>query len=104
MGDALAQPLCVRALRKGRWCCSSSPAAGSNSEHVETIDEIRPALPWLYFLGARVDEKAALWAAEVAELMLRHSGGNRRLAVDRCDPWGAEKLKAKASRCSTPSR
>ncbi|MNG75117.1 Xaa-Pro aminopeptidase [compost metagenome] len=67
-----------------------------NSEHVETIDEIRPALPWLYFLaGPRVDEKAALWAAEVAELMVRHSAGNRRLAVDRCDPWGAEKLKAK---------
>jgi len=67
-----------------------------NSEHVETIDEIRPALPWLYFLaGPRVDEKAALWAAEVAELMVRHSGGNRRLAVDRCDPWGAEKLKAR---------
>lgn len=67
-----------------------------NSEHVETIDEIRPALPWLYFLaGPRVDEKAALWAAEVAELMVRHAGGNRRLAVDRCDPWGAEKLKGK---------
>jgi len=26
--------------------------------------------------------------------MARHGAGNRRLAVDRCDPWGAERLKA----------
>ncbi|NBA94897.1 Xaa-Pro peptidase family protein [Pseudomonas sp. R5(2019)] len=66
-----------------------------NSEHVETIDEIRPAIPWVYFLaGPRVEEKARQWAQEVAALMDRFSGHNRRLAVDRCDPWGAEKLKA----------
>ncbi|QNH77016.1 aminopeptidase P family protein [Pseudomonas protegens] len=66
-----------------------------NSEHIETIDEIRPAIPWLYFLaGPRVEEKAQRWALEVADLMTRHGAGNRRLAVDRCDPWGAEKLKA----------
>ncbi|WP_062380224.1 M24 family metallopeptidase [Pseudomonas abietaniphila] len=66
-----------------------------NSTHVETIDEIRPATPWLYFLaGPRVDEKAALWAKEMADLVKQHGGGNCRLAVDRCDPWGAEKIKA----------
>lgn len=66
-----------------------------NSEHIETIDEIRPAIPWLYFLaGPRVEEKAQRWALEVADLMTCHGAGNRRLAVDRCDPWGAEKLKA----------
>lgn len=64
-----------------------------NSEHVETIDEIRPAIPWLYFLaGPRVQEKAERWAQEVADLMARYAGGNRRLAVDRCDPWGAQRL------------
>ncbi|AGN83373.1 Xaa-Pro peptidase family protein [Pseudomonas sp. GD03651] len=64
-----------------------------NSEHVETIDEIRPAIPWLYFLaGPRLQEKAERWAQEVADLMARHGGGNRRLAVDRCDPWGAQRL------------
>ncbi|MFP3535197.1 M24 family metallopeptidase [Pseudomonas sp. SIMBA_021] len=67
-----------------------------NSEHIETIDEIRPAIPWLYFLaGPRVEEKAERWALEVADLLTRHGAGNRRLAVDRCDPWGAEKLKAR---------
>jgi Xaa-Pro aminopeptidase len=64
-----------------------------NSEGIETIDEIRPAIPWIYFLaGPRVEEKAELWAREVADLVQRHGGGNRRLAVDRCDPWGAERL------------
>ncbi|WP_339071214.1 Xaa-Pro peptidase family protein [Pseudomonas idahonensis] len=66
-----------------------------NSEHIETIDEIRPAIPWLYFLaGPRVEEKAQRWALEVADLMAQHGASNRRLAVDRCDPWGAERLKA----------
>jgi Xaa-Pro aminopeptidase len=64
-----------------------------NSEHIETLDEIRPATPWLYFLaGPRVQEKAERWAREVAELVRRQGAGNRRLAVDRCDPWGAERL------------
>ena len=66
-----------------------------NSEGIETIDEIRPAIPWLYFLaGPRVEEKAALWAREIADLVSTYGAGNRRLAVDRCDPWGAERLKA----------
>ncbi|WP_295470891.1 Xaa-Pro peptidase family protein [uncultured Pseudomonas sp.] len=64
-----------------------------NSEHIETLDEIRPATPWLYFLaGPRVEEKATCWAREVADLVRQYGGGNRRLAVDRCDPWGAVRL------------
>ncbi|WAG77673.1 Xaa-Pro peptidase family protein [Metapseudomonas furukawaii] len=70
-----------------------------NSEHIETLDEIRPATPWLYFLaGPRVQEKAERWAREVAELVRRQGAGNRRLAVDRCDPWGAERLVRKGLR------
>ncbi|NBF06730.1 M24 family metallopeptidase [Pseudomonas sp. Fl5BN2] len=64
-----------------------------NSEGIESIDEIRPAIPWLYFLaGPRVAEKAALWAGQIAALMQQHGGHNRRLAVDRCDPLGTQKL------------
>ncbi|WP_025130658.1 Xaa-Pro peptidase family protein [Pseudomonas sp. PH1b] len=64
-----------------------------NSEAVETIDQIRPAIPWLYFLaGPRVEEKASQWAGEIAALMQQHAGHNRRLAVDRCDPLGSAKL------------
>jgi Xaa-Pro aminopeptidase len=58
------------------------------------VDEERTSTPWFYFLcGPRVDEKANLWAEEVASLVEAHGGGNRRLAVDRCEPWGAEKLR-----------
>lgn len=32
------------------------------------------------------------WAAEIADLVNRHGGGNRRLAVDKCDPAGTAAL------------
>jgi Xaa-Pro aminopeptidase len=35
------------------------------------------------------------WAEEIAGLVLRHGGGNRRLAVDRCDPEPAQRLIAR---------
>jgi Xaa-Pro aminopeptidase len=67
-----------------------------NSEGIETIDEIRSAIPWIYFLaGPRVQEKANDWAREIADLVAAHGGENRRLAVDRCDPWGANCLTAR---------
>lgn len=67
------------------------------SRHVsagfDTIDELRTSTPWFYFLaGPRVEEKAQAWAAEIAGLLQRHAGTNRRLAVDRCEPWGADRL------------
>jgi Xaa-Pro aminopeptidase len=69
----------------------------TSSKHVndgiETIDEIRPSTPWIYFLaGPRGAEKAALWAGEVADMVKRHGGGNPRLAIDRCEPMGAFRL------------
>ena len=71
----------------------------TSSKHVndgiETISEIRPCTPWIYFLaGPRCEEKAALWAGEIADMVKTHGGGNRRLAVDRCEPMGAVKLAA----------
>lgn len=60
------------------------------------IEETRSSTPWFYFLcGPRVDEKAAVWAEEVASLVRQHGGGNMRLAIDRCEPWGSEKLLAR---------
>lgn len=59
----------------------------------DTIDELRTSTPWFYFLaGPRVEEKAGIWAAEIVALLQRHAGTNRRLAVDRCEPWGAARL------------
>ena len=58
-----------------------------------TVDEVRPAIAWFYFSsGPRTAEKAQLWATEVIGLMREHGGANSRLAVDRCEPWGAQLL------------
>lgn len=63
------------------------------SEHLETIDQIRKSISWFYFLaGPRVQEKTRLWARDVIDLTREYGGDNRRLAVDRCEPWGAQIL------------
>lgn len=59
------------------------------SEHLELIDEIRTATAWYYMMaGSRYEEKAQEWAAEIADLVQQHGGGNARLAIDRCNPEG----------------
>ena len=60
------------------------------SEHrchgLDTIDEIRPAVSWLFMThGDRSPEKLACWAAEIADCMRKHGAGNRRLAIDHLD-------------------
>jgi len=56
---------------------------------IDTVEEWRPATTWYFEAkGDRIDEAAARWAAEIAELMQRHGGGNRRLALDRIGPAG----------------
>ena len=63
------------------------------SKGLETVDEMRSSVPWFYFVcGPRVAEKAQLWAADIIALMREHGRTNRRLAVDRCEPWGAQLL------------
>jgi Xaa-Pro aminopeptidase len=68
-----------------------------NCEHLsaglETVDEVRPAVAWYYFgAGPRLAERAKTWASEIADLVKAHGGGNRRLALDHCDPEGAAAL------------
>ena len=86
--------------------CAFVPAAGpvvlfefSHCDHLSaglgTVDEVRPAIAWFYFVsGARTDEKAKVWATEIADLVRSHGGGNKRLAVDRLDPAGLHALTA----------
>jgi Xaa-Pro dipeptidase len=63
------------------------------SDGLETVDEVRPATSWFYFgAGPRVEERAKRWADEIADLLQAHGGGNRRLALDHCDPAGAAML------------
>jgi Xaa-Pro aminopeptidase len=68
-----------------------------NCEHLstglESVNEVRPAVAWYYFgAGRRFEERAKVWAAEIADLVQAHGGGNRRLALDHCDPEGAAAL------------
>ena len=66
------------------------------AEGSEMVDELRDGTPWIYFLaGPRSGEKASIWAEEVASLVEQHGGRNRRLAIDRCDPPGTERLLAR---------
>jgi Xaa-Pro dipeptidase len=59
------------------------------SSDLPLVDELRPAQPWLHLaVGNRMPEFAHKWAAELADLVRRHGGGNARLAVDRCNPEG----------------
>jgi Xaa-Pro aminopeptidase len=63
------------------------------SQHLELIDEIRHGKAWFYYeAGQHSWERARLWAAEIADLIDRHGGGNRRLAVDKINPHGVEAL------------
>lgn len=65
------------------------------SDGIETIDEVRPAVPIFYFgAGSRSQEQAGRFAAEIEELVAAHGGGNRRIAVDKLELAGAKALEA----------
>ena len=63
------------------------------SAHLDLIDEIRPGQAWYYFgVGQRFNEVAHRWAAEIADLVRTHGGGNTRLAIDHCNHEGIAAL------------
>ncbi|PVH28900.1 M24 family metallopeptidase [Pararhodobacter oceanensis] len=63
------------------------------------IDEVRTAIPYMFM--ARGD-KAQLfiedWAAEIADLVQEHGGGNRRIAADKLDKPAIEGLESRGLR------
>ncbi|MBI3514861.1 MAG: aminopeptidase P family protein [Proteobacteria bacterium] len=66
---------------------------GHLSDGIETIGEARPARSWFFFpAGNRMQERAELWAEEIAQLVRERCGANRRIAVDRLDPPGLRAL------------
>jgi Xaa-Pro aminopeptidase len=81
--------------------CADGPAIDfeyKGSEHVakgiETIDEIRPAISWFYFsAGTNLAARCEKWADEIADVVRQHGGGNRRLAVDKLEPFGVDALR-----------
>ncbi|MEO1194304.1 MAG: Xaa-Pro peptidase family protein [Pseudomonadota bacterium] len=65
------------------------------SDGLETIDEVRKTISWYFFsAGWRVEEKAKLWAGEIADLIRHYGGGSTRLGIDKCDPAGTWALQS----------
>lgn len=63
------------------------------SDHTGTVDEVRPAVSWMYmYSGDLTPAKAHRWAAGIADLVRKHGGGNKRIAVDHINPEGVEAL------------
>lgn len=63
------------------------------SDHSGIVDDVRPAVSWMYLYGGELTEmKVRRWAAGIAELVREHGGGNGRIAVDHLDFEGVEAL------------
>jgi Xaa-Pro dipeptidase len=68
-------------------------ACHETARGLETITELRPAVPFSYFFsGPRLQESIEIWAAELASLFHAAAAGNKRLAVDRLDIASASAL------------
>ena len=64
------------------------------SAHNPLIDEVRPAVSWFYFSsGCELENHAKKWAAEIADIIRQHGGGNNRVACDKINPEGADELR-----------
>lgn len=63
------------------------------SDHSGVVDEVRPAVSWMYlYSGELTDLKVRRWADGLADLVRKHGGGNRRIAVDHLDHEGVAAL------------
>ena len=63
------------------------------SDHSGVVDEVRPAISWIYMYGGELSEnRSRRWAASIADLVRAHGGGNRRIAVDHLNPEGVAEL------------
>ncbi len=65
------------------------------AEGLPTVDEYR-AIPSFYYFaaGSNAEDRARLFADQIADLMNKHGGGNKRLAVDRLSHLGTDALRA----------
>jgi Xaa-Pro aminopeptidase len=68
-----------------------------STQHVtrglSTVAQVRPSTPWTFMIAMdRIEEKCARWADEIVDLVHAYGAGNRRVAVDRCDPLGVQLL------------
>ncbi len=63
------------------------------SDHSGVVDEVRPAISWMYLYGGELTEKRVQrWATGIADLVRQHGGSDRRIAVDHLDHEGVAEL------------
>ncbi|RUV72030.1 aminopeptidase P family protein, partial [Mesorhizobium sp. M5C.F.Ca.IN.020.14.1.1] len=63
------------------------------SDHSGVVDEVRPAVSWMYlYSGELTEQKVRRWAAGIADLVKEHGGGISRIAVDHINTEGVEEL------------
>ena len=63
------------------------------SDHSGVVDEVRPAVSFMYMYGGELSEnRARRWAGGIADLVCEHGGGNRRIAIDHLNPEGVAAL------------
>ncbi len=65
------------------------------AEELPTIDEYRVMPSFYYFsAGSRAEERALQFGDQIADLVAKHGGGNKRLAVDRLSHLGTDAIRA----------
>ena len=65
------------------------------AEGLPTVDDYRVMTGFYYFTaGPRAEERSLLFADQIADLMAKHGGGNRRLAVDQLSHLGVDAIRA----------
>jgi Xaa-Pro aminopeptidase len=79
---------------EGPTICFEYTQAQHLARGLDMVDEVRPCTTWFYFTdGPRLVDRANQWADEIVDLVTRHGGGNRRLAVDKMEPLGVDLLR-----------
>ena len=65
------------------------------AEGLPTVDEYRRMTGFYYFTaGSRAEERALIFGDQIADLMAKHGGGNKRLAVDHLSHLGVDAIRA----------
>ncbi len=78
----------------GHTICFEYKNAMHVAEGLDRVDEVRPAVTWFYFSsGPLIADKLKIWAAEIADVVRQHGGGNMRLAIDKMEPGGVDALR-----------
>jgi Xaa-Pro aminopeptidase len=66
------------------------------SEGLPTIDDVRVMNVFYYFAaGPHGENRAAQFSAQIDEIVSKHGGGNRRLAIDRLSHLGVDAIRAR---------